>query len=252
MALRRLADDWRWSADPDRHSLYSSCRCVLPRAKVGAQTLRPSCRRVVRLTRYNRPIAFSWIQAAILLPQIVFLPIGSAFISINPWIPMFATTILGTIAILIACVFLPESFPTTSEHREQNGERQALLGRGTCNDPARHSLRSQLIRASKNVTRIYHGASSNLGVGSLLASLFAFNFGLQADGIMLLLYASKRLGWTLDAVRRDLCLQRVKKLTSSDPSGIIVLISSNYCHVGHSFHPIACTVQTSPSPAKVS
>ncbi|KAK9418932.1 putative Major facilitator superfamily (MFS) profile domain-containing protein [Seiridium unicorne] len=161
----------------------------------------------------QRPVAFSFIQAALLVPQIVFLPIGSAFMSINPWIPMIATTVLGVTAILIACLILPETSPAVAESSGQDGEREPLLNRENGNAPAKSDVRSRVLEAAKSVKAIYHRASSNLAVTCVLISLFVFNFGLQADGVLLLLYASKRLRWTLDAASLLLSLRTIVTLT---------------------------------------
>ncbi|KAM0816493.1 putative Major facilitator superfamily (MFS) profile domain-containing protein [Seiridium cardinale] len=161
----------------------------------------------------QRPVAFSFIQAALLVPQIVFLPIGSAFMSINPWIPMIATTVLGVTAILIACLILPETSPAVAESSGQDGQREPLLNRENGNAPAKSDVRSRVFEAAKSVKAIYHRASSNLAVTCVLISLFVFNFGLQADGVLLLLYASKRLHWTLDAASLLLSLRTIVTLT---------------------------------------
>lgn len=191
---------------------------------------------------------FSYIQAALLVPQIVFLPLGSAFISFNhPWIPMFAATALGAIALLVACLILPEIFPMVAQNDRQHGERQVLLEREDCNNPVKSGLRSRLVEMVKHVTEIYHRASGNLGIPCVLLSLFAFNFGLQADGVMLLLYASKRLHWTLDSVRARTVLSNHQK---TNLLGIIVLIPSDPCHLNYSFPIITGAVQDASSQAK--
>ncbi|KAI0128260.1 major facilitator superfamily domain-containing protein [Xylariales sp. AK1849] len=160
----------------------------------------------------KRSIAFSLIQAALLVPQIVFLPVGSAFISINSWIPMIATNVLGVIAILIAYLTLPETLQIMPGPDRTDRERQPLLDRDNSNDHVRADLHSRLHIAAKNVTDIYHTAASNQGLTCVLLSLFALNFGLRPDGVLLLLYASKRLHWDLDVASLLLSLRTVVTL----------------------------------------
>ncbi|KAK6066940.1 MFS multidrug transporter [Seiridium cupressi] len=127
--------------------------------------------------------------------------------------PMIATTVLGVTAILIACLILPETSPAVAESSGQDGEREPLLNRENGSAPAKSDVRSRVLEAAKSVKAIYHRASSSLAVTCVLISLFVFNFGLQADGVLLLLYASKRLHWTLDAASLILSLRTIVTLT---------------------------------------
>jgi hypothetical protein len=59
-----------------------------------------------------RTPAFQQMPSAMLLAELLFVPLGGALLSINPWIPMLISSVLAVLGILVAFLFLPETPPS--------------------------------------------------------------------------------------------------------------------------------------------
>ncbi|KJK78447.1 hypothetical protein H634G_06145 [Metarhizium anisopliae BRIP 53293] len=137
--------------------------------------------------------AFSQIRSAKLLSQLIFVPIGGALISTNPWVPMFVSTGFMISGFIAAVILVPGDWPSEPAH---SIERQGLL---QDESPGVHSKAQWFswtgIRSS--TSQIAGWTASNSRLVPLVLSFFVFQLGEQAGLTLLLQYAAKRLDWTL-------------------------------------------------------
>ncbi|KAK0710408.1 major facilitator superfamily domain-containing protein [Apiosordaria backusii] len=137
----------------------------------------------------QRTTAFSFIAAAELLNQLLFLPIGAGLMSIDPWIPLFATIALNLLGLVSGALLVQETLPNP-EHPDG---RERRVESTTIKDSFRDLLHNLATGASK----FGRWASGNIRVIMVMISTFCFTLATQCDNTLLLQYASKRLGWTI-------------------------------------------------------
>ncbi|KAI0446910.1 MFS general substrate transporter [Xylaria telfairii] len=127
----------------------------------------------------QRTIAFSYIKSAMLLSQLIFLPLGGTLVAVDPWIPMLASCGFTIAGFLIALVFISETMPSPADVRRRPSTKVNLS----------EVLRSPIILGQL--------VSKHLSLALISICFFLYHFGEQASGSLLLQYASKRLHWSL-------------------------------------------------------
>ncbi|KAK9435634.1 Major facilitator superfamily domain, general substrate transporter [Metarhizium brunneum] len=141
----------------------------------------------------QRTSAFSQIRSAKLLSQLIFVPIGGALISTNPWVPMFVSTGFMISGFTAAVILVPGDWPSEPAH---SIERQGLLQDESAGVHSKAQWFSWTgIRSS--TSHIADLTASNSRLVPLVLSFFVFQLGEQAGLTLLLQYAAKRLDWTL-------------------------------------------------------
>jgi hypothetical protein len=153
------------------------------------------------LTDNNRTTAFSQIESARLLSQIIFVLLGGVLIPISPWIPMLISSGFMVVGLAVAVIWVPETLPSASSSNEGSEES---TGQSPNEDNTKTSLP---LRIHESVASIAKLAMKNTRVIVLVLSFFVFQLREQAGGGILLLYAS-RLGWSLSKVRNIGCFCR--------------------------------------------
>lgn len=174
------------------HSLVnhpcSRCECMSRRAKVrccGNEILD------FAVLKYLRTSAFSQIRSAKLLSQLLFVPLGGALISLNPWLPMWVGTGFQILGILSAIILVPSDCPSS----DQSEDREPLL-----DDVASDTAPTKSRSISSILGELSGWAAANSRLVPLVLSFFVFQLGEQAGLTLLLQYAAKRLNWTLSKV----------------------------------------------------
>ncbi|KAI1781489.1 MFS general substrate transporter [Hypoxylon cercidicola] len=143
----------------------------------------------------QRTTAFSQIQSAHLLAQFLFVPIGGYLVSINPWIPMVMSSIFMIFGFFGALFLIPETLPSITE----NSPRDNIPHLDQQNDNAKAGLGLYLHINAQLTTlfRLGRWARKNVRLILVVLCFFAYQLGHQAEGSLLLQYASKRTGWSL-------------------------------------------------------
>ncbi|KAK4165567.1 major facilitator superfamily domain-containing protein [Cladorrhinum sp. PSN259] len=133
----------------------------------------------------QRTAAFSILASSTLLSQLIFVPVGAALMDwLSPWVPMFLTSGLGILGLVVAWIYVPETKPITSEDEDQDEER-------------RDSEWFQLRELGMKGKELARGFVKNRSAALVLVSTFCFSLAIMSDSSLLLQYVSKRLGWTI-------------------------------------------------------
>jgi Major Facilitator Superfamily len=139
----------------------------------------------------HRTTAFSQIKAAQLISQLIFVPLGGALIAVDPWIPMLISTAFMVVGFVAAVLFIPE-IPPRNENSREGGEAEPLI---PATDIVYSSRRRKLCAG---VVEIRDWARAHWRVLPIAFCLFLFYLGeAGSSNSLLLLYVSKRLGWSL-------------------------------------------------------
>jgi hypothetical protein len=157
----------------------------------------------------SRTTAFSLVHAAILLSELVAIPLGSALIAVNPWIPILSAIAL-MIVVTIAALLFSSRFDPPPTHIQQNeleetplmpclprsGEMRALLGESA----------TKLAAATTWITR---------DVLLMLVAFFFVQMSRQSAHV-LLQYSAYRFHWSYAKVRRKTLYSYGKASTNND------------------------------------
>ncbi|KAI0127727.1 major facilitator superfamily domain-containing protein [Xylariales sp. AK1849] len=127
----------------------------------------------------QRTIAFSYITSAMVLSQFVFLPVGGALVSVNPWIPMLASCGFTVAGFLLIAIFVPETLASSVGIRSDRTKPTAI---------------KEYLKSSLELGRMM---TKNVGLVLVSSCFFLYHFGEQAGGSLLLQYISERLRWSL-------------------------------------------------------
>jgi len=144
-------------------------------------------------------MAFSQINAAGMLSQLLLVPAGGALTEVNPWVPMWISSAFIVLGFLIAFHFVPETLQWLTQNQSHN--HQSLTPStseppSTTQNNLHHYLRSY-IAESKNLSG---WILKNFQVILVLCCFFAYNLGMSTNGHLLLQYAAKQLDWPLSKV----------------------------------------------------
>jgi MFS family permease len=133
----------------------------------------------------RRTIAFSQMQAGILIAEVIAVPICAPFILTNPWIPLWGSMGLMILGGVISLVLVPSSpnEPTTPL------DRKHILA----------VMREELGQSVDHCRELIPWMTQNLGVLLILLAFFVSITGKQATTVMIL-YASKKLDWSFKEV----------------------------------------------------
>ena len=144
-------------------------------------------------------MAFSQINAAGMLSQLLLVPAGGALTEVNPWVPMWISSAFIVLGFLIAFHFVPETLQLLTQnqsHNHQSLNPSASEHPSITKNNLHHYLRSY-IAESKNLSG---WILKNFRVITVLCCFFAYNLGMSTNGHLLLQYAAKRLDWPLSKV----------------------------------------------------
>lgn len=151
---------------------------------------RCSCQKLINNVRTP---AFSQMQSAMLLGELLFVSLGGTLSSINPWLPMLISSILAVLSIVIAFVFLSETLPSAAtsgdEHIAPNGHWAG-------------NMKNDIYTRIKKLVEVGSWAKKSIRVLVVITCFATYALGAQArGGSILLQYVSKRLGWSIGQVR---------------------------------------------------
>jgi hypothetical protein len=134
-----------------------------------------------------------------LLAELLFVPLGGALSSRNPWLPMLISSILAILSIIIAFLFLPETLPSTATSGiETVAPNEHRVG----------NVKNDIYIRVKKLVEAGRWAKRSIRVLIVVTCFATYALGAQArGGSILLQYISKRLGWSIGQVRTIHSLQ---------------------------------------------
>ncbi|KAK3682952.1 major facilitator superfamily domain-containing protein [Podospora appendiculata] len=129
----------------------------------------------------QRIVAFAHLQTAALFSKLVFVPTGGAMLAVNPWLPMFISSVFLLAGLCATVLFVPE---LCHPHHDRHASKAGSLGR---------RIRAHMASSGAFVRWL----AKNRSVVLLMPCFFLISLGEQSNGTLLLQYASKQLGWSL-------------------------------------------------------
>ncbi|OAA43932.1 MFS multidrug transporter [Beauveria brongniartii RCEF 3172] len=149
---------------------------------------------LVRLVQ-NRTAAFSYVQAAVLVSEIISIPLGSAFASTNPWIPILGSVGILAATLIVVLLFLGRYFPSSAP------EYQSICGKDdrddddTCSNPAIDSAATSLQKpAVSTLANASFGHWVSRDVLLMLVAFFCCQLSRQFSSV-LLQFSSFKFSW---------------------------------------------------------
>ncbi|CAI7632893.1 unnamed protein product [Penicillium pancosmium] len=136
----------------------------------------------------QRTAAFSQLYAAILISELISIPLGSSLISLEPWIPMLGSLGFLALAILFVLFFAPEF--ANSAHKPQFSQDDSP-SQGLKYVPSR-GFRDRLSHTMTKVGDKFQ--LMTMSVCLMIGALFFCQLSRQVPGI-LLQYSSFKFNW---------------------------------------------------------
>ncbi|RAQ41842.1 MFS multidrug transporter [Aspergillus flavus] len=136
----------------------------------------------------KRTTAFSQLYAAVLISELISIPLGSSLISLNPWIPVLGSLGFLALAILFALLFAPNFVHSAPKPRDCESDIQTQ---------GPNSVRSGKIRDRLSYTWAKVGDNCQWitrDVCLMLGAFFSCQLSRQVSGI-LLQYSSFKFNW---------------------------------------------------------
>lgn len=187
-----MAANWCWQYYIIVCFSRYGCRCLSARQKV----LINNAYLEIALLIPSRTTAFSQMQSAHLLAQFLFVPIGGALVSVDPWMPMWISTAFMMLGLIAAIIIIPETLPSRTK------DLALSLRSSTSNAvvPNQSAWRGFLQKRLAGFFSIGRWIQVNTRVVIVLLCFVTYYLGQQAGGSLLLQYTAKRLGWSLGKV----------------------------------------------------
>ncbi|KAK5996533.1 Efflux pump ustT [Cladobotryum mycophilum] len=136
----------------------------------------------------ERTTAFSQVHAAVLLSELVSIPLGSSLISVNPWIPVLGAIGFMAVATLFAFLFTL-NFPSfeTTKHSHESDEMSPLVPSAPSSN-----LRDQLYQTTTKLVDACGWLTKDVLL--MLVAFFCCQLSRQFSGV-LLQYSSFKFNW---------------------------------------------------------
>lgn len=134
--------------------------------------------------------AFSQIHAAVLLSELISVPLGSSLISVNPWIPVIGALAAMAVTIAVALIFTPNLAPS---HKVQQSleEIDIHLSQNELATPSR-KIRDRLNQSMAKWVDASQWISKDICL--MFLAFFVFETSRQVTGV-LLQYSSVKFNW---------------------------------------------------------
>lgn len=138
-----------------------------------------------------RTTSYSHVYAALLVSELVSIPIGSSLTNIDPWIPILGSLGLLTVTIIVVPFVTPSSTPL---HVKQQRASQDLpsMSSGKIRDRLNERM-ARLVAACQWITK---------DVLLILGAFFVCSLGRQVSTIILQ-YSSYKFNWGFSQVNTD-------------------------------------------------
>lgn len=152
----------------------------------------------------NRSTAFGYLLASTIVSRFVFVPIGGALISVDPWLAMWLGFLVQVIGFIVAAFFVQETLPPPASDSDPSSPSQS--------EPfTADSFTTESVTKPKTVKQhVEHYLEKVKEAGAwtlqnpkivlLLLCFWLYMMGEQAEMLLMIQYASKRLGWSFGKV----------------------------------------------------
>ncbi|EGO53683.1 hypothetical protein NEUTE1DRAFT_93230 [Neurospora tetrasperma FGSC 2508] len=165
----------------------------------------------------QRSTFFSYLLAASIVSRFLFVPIGGALIAYDDaWLAMWIGLLVQAVGYVVAVVFVQETLPSSSDiDSSEIGVGELVIGadgdggeEGGNSGDTETETETEMITKPKTVSQIveeYLEKAKEAGTWTLqnpkavllLLCFWLYYMGEQAEMLLMIQYASKRLGWSL-------------------------------------------------------
>ncbi|KAJ5174143.1 MFS multidrug transporter [Penicillium canariense] len=132
--------------------------------------------------------AFSQLYAAVLISELISIPLGSSLISLEPWIPVLGSLGFLALAICFALLFAPNFANSAKSSRFSQSDRLIQGPKSVRSGKIRHRLSHTMAKLGDNCQWI------TMDVCLMLGAFFSCQLSRQVSGI-LLQYSSFKFNW---------------------------------------------------------
>ncbi|KAM3523409.1 hypothetical protein MY4038_008209 [Beauveria bassiana] len=147
-------------------------------------------------TPQQRTTSFSYIQAAVLMSEIISIPLGSAFVSTNPWIPILGSVGILAATLVIVLLFLGRYFPSSPPKYESICGKDHDDDGNVSSNPVIESVAATNLQkpasASTSVNAVGHWLSRDVLL--MLVAFFCCQLSRQFSSV-LLQFSSFKFSW---------------------------------------------------------
>ncbi|OQD60699.1 hypothetical protein PENPOL_c021G03643 [Penicillium polonicum] len=138
----------------------------------------------------QRTTAFSQIHAAVLLSELISVPLGSSLISVNPWIPVIGALAAMAVTIAVALIFTPNLAPS---HKVQQSLEDIDIHLSQDElSPLSTKIRDRLNQSMAKWVDASQWISKDICL--IFLAFFVFETSRQVTGV-LLQYSSVKFNW---------------------------------------------------------
>ncbi|KAM3440157.1 hypothetical protein NHJ13734_003430 [Beauveria thailandica] len=147
-------------------------------------------------TPQQRTTAFSYVQAAILVSEIISIPLGSAFASTNPWIPILGSVGILAATLILVLLFLGRYFPSSPPKYESTcGGKDHHDDDDASSNPSIDSAATSLQKpAASTLANASFGHWLSRDVLLMLVAFFCCQLSRQFSSV-LLQFSSFKFSW---------------------------------------------------------
>ncbi|KAK3497981.1 major facilitator superfamily domain-containing protein [Neurospora hispaniola] len=158
----------------------------------------------------QRSTFFSYLLAASIVSRFLFVPIGGALIAYDDaWLAMWIGLLVQVVGYVVAVVFVEETLPASSDIDSlEIGVGELVMGAEGEEENSGSSAEETITKHKKTVMQLveeYVEKTKEAGTWTcknpkavlLLLCFWLYYMGEQAEQLLMIQYASKRLGWSL-------------------------------------------------------
>lgn len=143
-------------------------------------------------------------MASTIISRFIFVPVGGYLISIDVWLAMWIGYLVQVLGFLVAVFFIKETLSPTSN--ATNSSPAESVTTDETDGTAEETMKPKTVR--EHVEHYLEKAKEagtwmlrNPKIVLLLICFWLYMMGEQAEMLLMIQYASKRLGWSFGKVR---------------------------------------------------
>ncbi|PQK17555.1 hypothetical protein BB8028_0008g00640 [Beauveria bassiana] len=145
-------------------------------------------------TPQQRTTSFSYIQAAVLVSEIISIPLGSAFVSTNPWIPILGSVGILAATLVIVLLFLGRYFPSSPPKYESICGGDHHDDGNVSSNPIIQSVAATNLQKPASASTSVNGHWLSRDVLLMLVAFFCCQLSRQFSSV-LLQFSSFKFSW---------------------------------------------------------
>ncbi|KAA8633380.1 hypothetical protein SMACR_04836 [Sordaria macrospora] len=151
----------------------------------------------------KRSTAFGYLLASTIISRLIFVPVGGYLISIDVWLAMWIGYLVEVLGFVVAAVFVKETLPVAAASDPSSPSQSEPLTGADNTDSSTTDSTKKPQTVKEHVEHYLEKAKEagtwmlqNPKIVLLLICFWLYMMGEQAEMLLMIQYASKRLGWS--------------------------------------------------------